>query len=52
MARSCASPDRKPSNLSTFNPLSAPLASFLGVENFETRENVGTAAQTLQQFGL
>ena len=33
-------------------PLTTPLASFLGVENFETRENVGTAAHTLQQFGL
>ncbi len=33
-------------------PLSAPLASFLGIDNFETRENVGLAAQALQQFGL
>ena len=33
-------------------PLTTPLASFLGVENFEARENVGTAAHTLQQFGL
>ena len=32
--------------------LAEPLASFLGVENFETRENVGTAAHTLQRFGL
>ena len=33
-------------------PLAQPLASFLGVDNFETRENVGIAASTLQRFGL
>jgi hypothetical protein len=33
-------------------PLTEPVASFLGVDNFETRENVGIAASTLQRFGL
>ena len=33
-------------------PLALPLASLLGVEDFETRESVGIAAQTLQRFGL
>jgi hypothetical protein len=33
-------------------PLALPLASLLGVENFETRESVEIAAQTLQRFGL
>ena len=33
-------------------PLAMPFASLLGIENFETRKNVGIAAQTLQRFGL